>query len=521
MNRLSNQISQSISSSTIDPINYSIIFSKLGILVTIFAFTYFETIVSFIKTWSCRDDYLHGFIVPFFSLYLIWVNKEKLKNISIQPNILSGSVLTISGLLILFFGKIGSIIMIQQISILIILPGIILMLLGRLYLKALVLPLSYLIFMIPSILDIAIGKLHLPAQMFSSAVAANILKLMNIPVFHYDTFIELPNITLEVANSCSGVRYLISIIAVGIPLAYFTQNSFYRKALLVVSGCLIGIIMNPIRIIFIGLWAYNGGEVTHGPLHIFQGLFISVMGYIFLFILARIFADLPIKKSYRSMNRKNIIQNKFSINVKKFNKSWATLLLILFAFTYLLYFYKTDRVFIKVPLCELPYMIGEWEGKDIHDQLKLVDILNPDERIIRAYRNSAGTEIKIQIAYFEKQQQGKELIYYPLQNLYDNSEDISIRTDVHGFLKINKSHLKKENQDYLVLYWYNINGKIINDNYKAKLMTAVNGLFNKRSNGAVIMIYSKIKDFDDINVTLSHQINFINALNPVLQKHFL
>src|SRR4030042_5613858 len=118
---------QTLNNSTNEHINHSTVFWKVGILIVVFAFAYFETILSFFKTWSGRDDYSHGFLVLPISLYFVWHEREKLKNIPIQPCILGGIIPTVIGSLMLLLGRISSVTTVQKISIIIILPGLVLM----------------------------------------------------------------------------------------------------------------------------------------------------------------------------------------------------------------------------------------------------------------------------------------------------------------------------------------------------------------------------------------------------------
>ena len=157
----------------------------------------------------------------------------------------------------------------EEMSFLLVIPGIVLILLGMPYITALALPLAYLIFMSP-LLNVFLDKIRWPLQLFSAKFAGIILKYVGIPAYQYKNYIELPNITLEVADVCSGVNYLISIIAIAIPIAYFTQKAWQRRTIIITSAIIIGILANVARIILIGIWTtYNIGENTHGPNHIF------------------------------------------------------------------------------------------------------------------------------------------------------------------------------------------------------------------------------------------------------------
>jgi exosortase len=138
--------------------------------------------------------------------------------------------------------------------------------------------------MIPPILDIITNKVHWPFQLFTAAMASEILKIMNIPVLQELQFITMPNVIIEVANSCSGVRYLVSILAIAIPLSFFTQTGWFRRGLIIVPAIIVGILANPVRVALISAWLNNGGEPVHGPYHLFQGFFVSFIGLMFIFI---------------------------------------------------------------------------------------------------------------------------------------------------------------------------------------------------------------------------------------------
>ena len=271
------------------------IWIKVGLLVGAFVFAYAKVMPLLVRTWS-RDDYSHGFIVPIIALYFIWVDRKRLRNLLIQPNILGGLPLTLLGSFMLMIGNIGSVVIIQELSLIVIIPGLILMLLGTRYLMALALPLAYLILMVP-ILDEVIDKIHWPFQLFSAKMGSTLLKIFDIPFFMRSNYFELPNMTLEVAEECSGVRYLISIIAIGIPLAHFTQRSWWRKIALVITALIIGILSNGVRVAFVVLCAYYYGKNNiHGPFHMFQGLFVSIVGFIFLFISAWFLSKVSLSK---------------------------------------------------------------------------------------------------------------------------------------------------------------------------------------------------------------------------------
>ena len=69
------------------------LWAKATIFAGVFFFAYGGVFQLFFNTWTSRDDYSHGFLIPLISIYLVWVNREKLKKMQVSPSIGLGSVL--------------------------------------------------------------------------------------------------------------------------------------------------------------------------------------------------------------------------------------------------------------------------------------------------------------------------------------------------------------------------------------------------------------------------------------------
>src|SRR5262249_10646509 len=95
---------------------------------------------------------------------------------------------------------------------------------------------------------------------------------------------QLPQLTLEVAEMCSGIRFMISVLAVGIPLAQLTQRTRWRKVAVVLVAIAVGILANGLRVALIGVLVYHGWEVIKGPFHVLQAMFVAWIGFVALFV---------------------------------------------------------------------------------------------------------------------------------------------------------------------------------------------------------------------------------------------
>jgi exosortase len=186
---------------------------------------------------------------------------------------------------LLLLGNLATEYFTMRFSILVVLGGVILFLLGREFFKTLLFPIVFLIFMIP-IPSVLMDRITFPMQLFASKVAAKSLYLVGIPALREGNIILLANTSLEVAEACSGIRSLISLLALSVVFAYFSQKTILKRVLLILSTFPIAIIANAARVTGTGILAhYYGEKVAQGFFHGFSGWILFVVAFACLFLL--------------------------------------------------------------------------------------------------------------------------------------------------------------------------------------------------------------------------------------------
>ena len=256
---------------------------KSIILVIAFFFFYYEILVDLVADWYNDDNYSHGFIVPFVSAYLIWERKSELKSLAVKPS-LAGLFLLLFGIIVCLSGHIGAEYFLMRSSILFVLSGLVLFLLGKSYLKLLAFPIGFLIFMIP-LPAIVFNAIAFPLQLFAAKVSTNVILILGIPVFRDGNIIHLAQTTLEVAEACSGIRSLITILTLATIYAYFMEIIRWKQALIVFSAIPIAIITNSLRVTVTAFLAHHyGSEAADGFYHTFEGWFMFVVASVILII---------------------------------------------------------------------------------------------------------------------------------------------------------------------------------------------------------------------------------------------
>lgn len=254
---------------------------KLGIILACFVVLYFRVMQGLVTDWLHLPDFSHGFLIPIVSLYLVYEKRKELSALNRCSN-WTGLPLLLFGIVLLLLGNLATEYFTMRFSMLIVLGGIILFLLGKEFFKTLLFPLVFLILMIP-IPSILMGRATFPMQLFASKVAAKFLYLTGIPVLREGNIILLTNTSLEVAEACSGIRSLISLLALSVVFAYFSQNTTWKRIVLVLSTFPIAIIANAARVTGTGILAHHyGDQVAQGFFHGFSGWILFVVAFVCL-----------------------------------------------------------------------------------------------------------------------------------------------------------------------------------------------------------------------------------------------
>ncbi len=245
--------------------------------------TYLNIYTDMSMQWSDDPNYSHGFLVPVISAYLIWQKKDSLAKLQVKPAN-SGLLLILFGTAALFAGVAAQEYYLRRSSSIFILAGIVLFLFGWQWFKSLWLPILFLFFMVP-LPYIVYDAMAFPLKLFVAKFSVISLKLMGVIVLREGNIIMFPNTVLEVADACSGLRSLMSLLALGVALAVLTQKRKIAMVLLVVLTVPIAVLTNMIRVIVTGYLAqYYGAAAAEGFFHEFAGMGVFLLAMVLLFM---------------------------------------------------------------------------------------------------------------------------------------------------------------------------------------------------------------------------------------------
>jgi exosortase C (VPDSG-CTERM-specific) len=155
---------------------------------------------------------------------------------------------------------------------------------GRDWMRAAAFPLAYLIFMVP-MPDAMADALETASQYASAEVANLFFNLSGTPFLRAGLFFQLPNITIEVAQECSGIRSSWVLFITSLLAANLFLKTPWRRLALVAFVIPLAILRNGFRILVIGLLCVNvGPQMIHSLIHRRGGPLFFVLSLIPLFL---------------------------------------------------------------------------------------------------------------------------------------------------------------------------------------------------------------------------------------------
>jgi exosortase len=224
------------------------------------------------------DDYSHGILLPFALAYLVHQKKDYLRELPIKWSWF-GLAIVVGSQAINIVGYLGAEFFLQRISFVFFLAGMILFIYGwkhlwesafALLLIALAVPLPKLIF----------NAIAFPLQLIASSWAEWFLQLLNIPVLREGNILTLSTMTLSVAEACSGIRSLMSLVTLGVMVAYFLPFRWWLRAVFIATTIPIAVITNAFRVGGTGVLAHRYGQAAaEGFFHTFSGWLVFVCAF--------------------------------------------------------------------------------------------------------------------------------------------------------------------------------------------------------------------------------------------------
>lgn len=276
---------------------------KVVAVVAALVFLYADVLAKLARDWWTDENYSHGLLVPFVIGFIVWTEFDEIKQVARRPFFGLGFLTILFALLMLLGGTLGAELFTRRISLVVMLAGVVIYFFGAHVLRFLFVPFLLLLLAVP-IPQIIFNKIAFPLQIWASQAAIWGIRLFEVASVRKGNVIEiLPQgatqiIALEVVEACSGIRSLMTLVTLGLILAYFTREKnenehapfyrhvdFWRAGLLMLSAVPIAILTNAARVTSTGvLTYYYGKRATEGLWHDAAGWLVYLVALVLLIL---------------------------------------------------------------------------------------------------------------------------------------------------------------------------------------------------------------------------------------------
>jgi exosortase len=251
------------------------------------ALVYWHVALDLGRAWTTDDNYSHGFLIVPIAAWFAWERRGRLAAEPVRSSWLGVPVLVIS-LLMLLGGLAGAELFTTRLSLIGTLGGIVLFLFGWGWLRVLAFPLAFLLLMIP-LPAIIFNQIAFPLQLLASRAGELAISTAGIPVLREGNVLILANTSLEVAEACSGIRSLVSLIALGIVYGYFMDRRAWVRMVVVLSAVPVAVFANAARVAGTGIAAHWWGPAAaQGFFHEFSGWVVFVAAFLMILAIQRL-----------------------------------------------------------------------------------------------------------------------------------------------------------------------------------------------------------------------------------------
>lgn len=462
--------------------------------------------------WERSETYAHGYIVLPIALWLVWRKRHQLMATPSAPEpwVL---VLALAAAGLWLVARLMSVNVVEQYALVLLLISAVWMLLGSKASRVMLFPLGFLLLMVPN------GDNFLPQLMNITAdFTVFALRLWGLPVYREGTFFSLPSGDWSVVEGCSGIRYIISSVTLGLLYAYLTYRTLWKRIAFSVAAFVVPIFANGMRATLIVLIAhYSDMKLALGVDHFIYGWVWFGVVMLIMFAVGNLWREDTLAEEHHAPPA---LSPKLGILP-------AGVLLALVAVFPWYESHLNSRAPLPSPLARVsappgwnptPAPVTEWmprwEGLD-------------DQRTLHLEKN--GDQVMLFLGWYGAQRQGAELVNFDNQlvpqkhPIWRKPTEIGREVGIDGQkLDLREATVDSlvKGQRLLVWYWNRIPGRSTTSALDIKLALGLRKLRNSDDAGAVVILASPYPDRPETAEAALRRFvaDLQPGLNPLLDK---
>ncbi|MEM9060613.1 MAG: VPLPA-CTERM-specific exosortase XrtD [Pseudomonadota bacterium] len=513
-----------------DRVGYAICVALLVLGVVLF----WPGIVSLGDAWL-RPEYSHGPLIPVISLFLFLRQMRGLDRIE-DPvyDRWPGFLVLLGALVPTAIGVLGRVPDLITYGLILWIYAIVLISFGWRKGAPFWPPVLHLAFMLP-LPEMLYWKLSIELQLLSSELGVALIRSMGVPVFLMGNIIDLGIYKLQVAEACSGLRYLFPILSFSYIFAVLYDGPRWHKAVLLISAVPITIVMNAFRIGVIGLLvdAY-GIEQAEGFMHLAEGwaVFLACIAILFGFarVLQRLGGDGRSLAAALDLSWDGLGAQARRVRRLRPSAPMLTGITVTAALAGLLHTGSatTAHPVERTSLLLFPAQIGSWTaGPQQVLAPRITEVLDADDYLAASYRLADDQPgVDLFIAWYRSQIGGSGIHSPEVCLPAGGWEMLGIRRQTVALddragaaqMSVNRAIIQQGLNRKLVWYWFEQRGRRMTSDYAAKAVTVLDSIMLGRSDGGLIRVMTDLRPREDIAVAEARLREFVSETATVLPR---
>ena len=488
--------------------NASLRWATLAVIMTVLGYLYADSLRFLGESWL-EDNNSHGPFIPLIVLYMMWLRWPTLHAIEHRGSWWGVSIVGL-GLCVYAVGQFAAMHAVVHLSLWMVIVGLLGCAIGFVGIRRFTFPLLYLLAAVPLPVFLQY-ELSSKLQLWSSALGVGFLHAIGVTAYREGNVIDLGPTQLQVVEACSGLRYLFPLMALTLLMAYLYRESFWKRAVLVLSSIPISILLNGFRIGVIGiLVGFYGQAAAEGFTHFFEGWIFFVASLAVLcgemWVLARVgsagprrsFAELVGLPAVECAVPPNVAQPAAAMSFSPLVVAGGLLAVAVVAAPTI-----NPEEFAPPPnrqqLVDFPLQLGGWTGVTSPLERQYLDALALDDYVMADYTAADRRPVNVYVAYYLSPKKGRSS-HSPKQCIPGGGWEITSfeptrmdhRSEVRADQEINRVVVQKDGYKQIVYYWFKQRDRWITSEYLVKFFLFWDSLTRHRADGALVRLSSSV-----------------------------
>lgn len=327
-------------------------------------------------------------------------------------------------------------------------------------------------------------------RLLSTELSVRFLELLRIPAYAEGNIIDMGVTKLQVVDACSGLRYLMPSLLLGLLLGWLFHARIWKRVFLVLFSVPVTIISNAFRIAMTGvLVAYVSPEFGQGFLHDFSGWLVYMVSILLLGL-----ASYVLKRVHRSVPKEQSVQDVCRLEPSV----WPRIVLIGVAMVMTagaghLLLHRQDAP-ERVSFETFHMQVGDWTGKRFYLEQDILDQLWADDYVTGNFKNEVtGNVLHMLVSYYERQTT-EHTAHAPTSCLLGGGWDLAAKQTLPPAMENGRDfpvmQLKLQKPGLVVLsnFWFQQRGRIITSEWMNKIWLVADSVSLGRSDGALVRV---------------------------------